>query len=362
MPTPHDSLSFQRGPGMANRFGLAPLTNRQSHDDGTLSDEEYAWLVKRAEGGFGLTMSCAASVHPGGRSWAGQLGVHDDTLLPGMKRLAEGIRAQGSLAIVQIHHGGCRAPSELIGGQAPVAPSAHDVTGARALELEEIHMLREAFIRAAERCEEAGWDGVELHGAHGYLLCQFLSPEYNRREDAYGGSPENRERLLHEIIAGIRERCGRGFCLGVRLSPEGLGLVFGEMLDLARRLLAEERIDFLDMSLWDSFKFPEDEERKEKRLLDWYAGLPRDKVRLAVAGKIHSAEHVRQVLEAGVDFVLLGRAGILHHDFPRQVEENTDFVIRDLPVSREVLRREGLSDKFIGYMGRWPGFVEDGEE
>ena len=197
-------LSLQHGPAMKNRFMLAPLTNTQSHPDGTLSDDEFAWLTYRAEGGFGLTMTCAAHVQAIGQGFPGQLGVFGDQHLPGLTRLAAAIKAKGSIAALQLHHAGNRSPQELI-GQAPVCPSDDPETGARALTLAEVEQLRDDFIAAAVRSEKAGFDGVEIHGAHGYVLCQFLSPTLNRREDRYGGSLENRARLLLRVVDAVRE-------------------------------------------------------------------------------------------------------------------------------------------------------------
>ena len=123
-----DPLSFTRGPAMKNRFMLAPLTNMQSNDDGTLSDEEYRWLTMRAEGGFGLTMTCAAHVQAVGQGFGGQLGVFSDNHIEGLSRLAKGIIDNDSVAICQLYHGGMRAPAEVI-GQAPVSASNDKESG-----------------------------------------------------------------------------------------------------------------------------------------------------------------------------------------------------------------------------------------
>lgn len=174
----------------------------------------------RAAGGFGLTMTCAAHVDALGQGFAGQLGVFSDRHLEGLTRLAEGIKKYDSIAICQLHHAGMRSPADLI-GEAPLCPSADEETGARAMTHAEVEAAIEHFIEAAIRCEKAGFHGVELHGAHGYLLCQFLSAKINRREDEFGGSLENRSRVLLDVIKGIRARCNPDFMLGVRLSPSG---------------------------------------------------------------------------------------------------------------------------------------------
>lgn len=351
-----EPLSFVRGPAMKNRFMLAPLTNLQSHADGTLSDDEFHWLTMRAKGGFGLTMTCAAHVQRVGQGFPGQLGVFSDDHLPGLTRLAKAIKAENSLAVVQLHHAGMRSPEALI-GEKPHCPSDNAETGARGLTAAEVEQLTEDFIAAAVRAERAGFDGVELHGAHGYVLCQFISPEINLRDDRWGGSLENRARIVRDIIAGVRARCRPDFSLGLRLSPERFGVRMGEMRELAQALMVEGELDYLDMSLWDYAKDPEEAEFKGRPLIDWFAELDRGATRLGVAGKIKTGESCRAALDAGADFVLVGRGAVLHHDFPEQVRRDPDFEPIGLPVTREHLRREGLGPAFIDYMNGWKGFV-----
>ena len=350
-------MSFIRGPAMKNRLMLAPLTNLQSHPGGTLSYDEHRWLTLRAQGGFGLTMTAAAHVQAIGQGFPGQVGIFSDIHVPGLARLAEDIRKAGSLGVVQLHHAGMRSPAALI-GEAPVCPSEDTETGSRALTLDEVHRLRDDFIAAAVRADKAGFDGVEIHGAHGYVLCQFLSAETNRRTDAYGGSPENRARLILEIIDGVRASCRPDFNLGLRLSPERFGLSLMEIRDLAGRLFSEAKIDYLDMSLWDCFKEPVEEAHRGRTLMSYFTDLPRGDVRLGVAGKLMSAADARAMLDAGADFVLLGRAAILHHDWPQKAKANPDFRPVSLPVTRAHLETEGLGPTFVNYMSTWAGFVE----
>jgi 2,4-dienoyl-CoA reductase-like NADH-dependent reductase (Old Yellow Enzyme family) len=357
MNTLFEPLPLACGRTLKNRFVLAPLTNTQSHDDGTLSDDEYRWLTMRAQGGFGLTMTCASHVQAVGQGFPGQLGNFSDEHLPGLARLAAGIKAAGSVALTQIHHAGMRAPAKLTGAQ-PVCPSEDAETGARALTAGEVEQVKEDFIAAAQRAERAGFDGIEIHGAHGYLLCQFLSPETNRRTDDYGGSPDNRARLLFDIVAGIRERCARGFIVGVRLSPERFGLRLAEIRDVAARLLREGAIDFLDLSLWDAFKEPEEEAFRGRSLLSYFTELDRGAVKVGVAGKIMGGHDAVRCLDAGTDFVVIGRAALLHHDFPIKVQADPSFNAIQIPVSAEYLRNEGLGPAMIRYMRRWEGFVE----
>ncbi|MGI9168820.1 MAG: NADH:flavin oxidoreductase [Caulobacteraceae bacterium] len=349
-------MTLARGPAWKNRFMLAPLTNSQSHADGRLSDDEFRWLTLRAEGGFGLVMTCAAHMQRQGQGFPGQLGAFSDDHLPGLARLAEAIRARGAVSSLQLHHAGARSPEDLIGVR-PVGPSDDAETGARALTGAEVEAIVEDSVEAAARAERAGFDGVEIHGAHGYILSAFLSPETNRRADAWGGSAERRARIVKEIVAAIRARCRPDFQLGLRLSPERFGLVMAEIRDLAAEMLASGYLDFLDMSLWDAFKAPVDPAFADRPLIDWFAELPRGKTRLGVAGKIMAPQSARRALAQGADFVILGRAAILHHDYPRRLAADPGFQPIAPPVSRAYLAGEGLGPAFIDYMNNWKGFV-----
>jgi 2,4-dienoyl-CoA reductase-like NADH-dependent reductase (Old Yellow Enzyme family) len=351
-----DPLTLAHGPALKNRLALAPLTNMQSHEDGTLGDEEFDWLTYRAEGGFGLTMTCAAQVQPIGRGFHGQLGAFGDQHLPGLARLAAAIKRYDSVAVLQLHHSGIRAPREVI-GQAPVGPSDDAGLGARALTGDEVQRLRDDFIDAAVRAERAGFDGVELHGAHGYALAQFLSPEANRRTDRYGGGLENRARIVREIIDGVRARTGPGFSLGLRLSPERFGMKLAEVRQLAGELMAQAAIDYLDMSLWDHAKEPEETAFQGRSLMSYFADLPRGPVRLGCAGKIVTPDDARACLDGGMDFVLLGRAAILHHDWPHRLAADPSFRPVPTPVGADHLRAERVSPAFLAYLRTFEGFM-----
>jgi len=327
-------LTFPCGLIMKNKFMLAPLTNRQSHEDGKLSDEEFHWLSLRAKGQFGITMTCASHVQAVGKGFPGQLGIYDDIHINGHQRLTKEIKSHGSLAVIQLHHAGMRSPKELIEGL-PVCPSKNEETGARALTLKEVEALRDDFILAGIRAQKCG----------------------------YGGSLDNRCRIVFEIINGIRQACGEKFLMGIRLSPEKFGMRLDEVKLFCQQLIDSKKIDFLDVSLWDSFKYPEEdkdkEQNKEKTLLDHFTELDFNNVLLTVAGKISTGNDVHNIINSKVDFVTIGRSAILHHDFPQKVIENSEFEPITLPVTKEYLNKEGLSDIFVNYMKKWPGFVEE---
>ena len=357
MTTPSAPLTFTRGPAMANRMMLAPLTNLQSHPDGTLSDDEIRWLTMRAQGGMGLVMTAAAHVQRQGQGFPGQLGIWSDDHLPRLTQLADAIRAGGALSSVQLHHAGIRSPKDLI-GEAPQGPYADEATGSRALTTAEVEHLRDDFIAAAVRAERAGFDGVEIHGAHGYVLAQFLDADNNQRTDGYGGDFAGRARIIREVIDGVRAATRPDFQVGLRLSPERFCIRMAEALELAQSVMTGGQLDYLDMSLWDCFKEPQDPDFAGQPLIKLFTALPRGNTRLGVAGKIMDAAKVQACLDAGADFVLVGRGAILHHDFARRVIADPAFAATPTPVTRAHLQAEGLGPAFVDYMASWKGFVE----
>ncbi len=358
MESPLTPLSFTRGPGLVNRMMLAPMTNTQSHADGTLSAEERLWLTMRAKGGFGGVMTAAAFVAPEGKGFTGQLGVHDDRCIEPLRLLTDAVRKEGCPSYVQLHHAGMRATQSETGLPA-IAPSAVADWNAREMTVAEIQGAIEAYVRGAERAEQAGFDGVEIHGAHTYLIAEFLSAEYNRREDDWGGSLDNRARFLRAIIDGVRTRCGRDFTVGLRLSGERMGMRMGEVLSLCEELCAEGKLDFLELSLWDAFKDPEEDQYKGRPLFQWFADLERGDTRLGIAGRIRSGANIRTLLDAGIDFALIGYAGILNHDFPRRLGSDPEFRMPPLPTTPAHLAAEGLSPAFISYLRTdFQGFMD----
>ncbi|MFV8817890.1 NADH:flavin oxidoreductase [Haliea sp. E17] len=351
-----EALEFPCGRQARNRWMLAPMTNCQSLDNGAPSPADFHWLEMRAQGGFGMVLSAAAYINPRGKGFPGQLGIDSDALVPELSRLVQTLKQHDSLALVQLYHAGLRALPEA--GDQLLAPSDDETTGARALTNTEVYACIEEFIAGAERAQRAGFDGVELHAAHTYLLHEFISSDFNRREDEFGGSAENRCRALISILQGVRQRCGADFIVGVRLSPEALMISQDEAMDAYRRIIASETVDFIDLSMWDVRKQPAEEAYVGRALLDYYAEIPRGAVKLGVAGKLYSAADAAWALDNGADFVLPGRGAILHHDFPLRAENDPEFSSIALPVSAQYLRREGLGEAFIRYIeGQWPDFI-----
>lgn len=335
---------------MSHRVALSPLTNEQSRDDnGALTDEEIHWLAMRAAGDFAMVMTAAAYVHVSGKGFQGQLGACDDAHDEGLVKLAKEIQKNGAktkaLSIVQLHHGGQRG----IAG-CNVGPSDDEATRTKAIS--DVSTLVSWFVSSAQRCQRAGFDGVEIHGAHGYILTSFLSATSNKRTDAYGGTLENRSRVIREIIQGIRKACGASFLLGLRLSVERYQIDTEEMVQLVRELCAEKTLDFIDLSLWDVLKLPEAPSLQWQSLMAHFMGIPRHHTRLGVVGKINSAAMAATCLELGADFVFIGRASIRHHDFARRALEDPSFVRTPPPYTDEELAAEGVSPAFLRYLHR----------
>jgi len=348
---------------MKNRIALAPMTNTQSHPDGRASQAEMEWLERRAQGGFGLVITCASHVNRWGQGWPGQMGIFDDELLPGLKEVAESIKRHGSLGMVQLHHGGLRAPKELT-GRIPktvvdVAPNKAHPDGAKALTSDEIESVMEDFTGAAVRAERAGFQGIQLHAAHGYMLSQFFDRHLNRRSDQWGETFDNRVRVLVETIRRIKHRVTSEFVISVRFSPENYGS--GGFYPLAESFelidcLIEEGVDLLDASLWDVFKVPEDPDFQNTDLITAIASHVNDRKPLMVAGKIWTIEDAHAALDRGADFIALGRVAIGNPDWP-QALAGQNLELRKPPFSPVWLAEQKLGEKFIQYLRRWPNFV-----
>jgi len=354
-PVLFEPLTFLRGPAAENRLILSPMTSDQALPDGSVTEDELRWLGMRARGGFGFIMTSACYVQPEGKGGQGQFGIWSDDHVAGYARLAAVIKAHTRMAALQLHHAGYRSPRRCV--PQPVGPSDDPESGARGLSTAEVEQLVADFVSGARRAQQAGFDGVELHGAHGYILTQFLSPADNRRDDRYGGSLENRARIVFEIIDGVREACRPDFQLGLRLSAERYGLRLPEMRELAAEIMGQGKIDYLDLSLWDAGKEPADEAFQGRPLVSYFTDLPRHGVRLGVAGKIMTPRVAARLIEAGADFVMIGRAAILHHDFPLRARADPAFQPVPLPVTAEYLANEGLGRRFLQYMATWDGFV-----
>lgn len=240
---------------LRNRIVMPPMWSGHAHPDGSVTDAIVEYHRRRAAAGCGLVIVEHSFVHPRGRHSDTQLGAHDDAMTAGLARLAAAVKAEGAVACLQISHAGSRTTSAVV-FRPPLAPSAlrhpyepeGEVPGEATVD--DLRVVVRSFGEAAARAGEAGFDAVEVHAAHGFLLSQFLSPLTNRRQDAYGGSPENRLRLHLEVLAEVRRRLDGRLPVFVRLGAHDEtpgGLTTEESAPAAARL-AEAGAAAVDVS------------------------------------------------------------------------------------------------------------------
>ena len=208
---------------LKNRLVMAPMVTNYAAEDGAVTQRLIDYLVARAWGGVGLIETEAAYVRPDGRGFSHQLGIHRDELIPGLQELTRLVHEGKAKVAVQLFHAGRQTGASITGTQ-PVAPSPLPDPSSgelpRELLVEEILEIEDAFVQAAVRAQKAGFDAVEVHGAHGYLIGAFLSPFSNRRTDEYGGNLEGRARFAAEIVSRIRQAVGDDLPLIFRISAD----------------------------------------------------------------------------------------------------------------------------------------------
>lgn len=232
------------GMTLKNRAVMPPMGTGYGNADSMVSDRLVAYLARRAQGGTGLIITEVCAVDPRGKGFPNEIGVWSDEFIPGLSLIPEALHRHGAKVALQLHHAG-RETFEAAAGAMPEAPSAIPsvILGqpCEAMSLERVHQIIDAFAQAAGRAKTAGFDAVEIHGAHGYLLNQFLSPFSNKRDDEYGGSEENRERFILDIIKSVRKKVGKDFPVWIRVSADevirgGYDLAF--MKQFAPRMVA----------------------------------------------------------------------------------------------------------------------------
>ena len=331
------------GPGLWDpvRLGNMELRNRAvmpamgtgyaSHE-GRVTPRLLAYLRRRAEGGVGLVITEVLAVHPSGRALANQLGIYDDTFLPGLSELASTVKAAGAAVAAQLHHAGRETFPQVIGGQ-PVAPSPIPSRAMgqvpRELTREEIAGLVACFAAAARRAREAGFDAVEVHGAHGYLVNQFLSPYSNRREDEYGRDAEGRFLFAREVVREIKREAGSDYPVIFRFSAcedvKG-GYDLDYILPLLT-LLEEEGVDAFHVSrgVYDSpgnptcpgLHYPAGINVENAARVKETVGVP-----VIVVGKLHDPRTAEEVIRKGqADLVAFGRQHLADPHFLAKAAE-----------------------------------------
>ena len=314
-----------------NRIIMAPMGTLFAHEDGTVAERTCDYYEERAKGGAGLIIVEIAAVSREGKGHARVLGIYNDEFVPGLRRLVEAVHRHGVPIVQQIYHAGRQTNAAGAGGQ-PVAPSAIPCplmkVVPRELTIAEIELLIVDFAAGAARAKEAGFDAVELHGAHGYLLCQFLSPYSNKRTDAYGGSLENRMKFPLGIVARVQETVGPDFPLLYRLSAEEDvpgGLTLDETRIFAQRL-QDAGVHGLDVSTGNygalhTMIQPGSAPRgclvplaaEIKKVVD---------IPVTVAGRMNDPVLADAVIHEGkADFISLGRPLLADPEYPNKAKE-----------------------------------------
>jgi 2,4-dienoyl-CoA reductase-like NADH-dependent reductase (Old Yellow Enzyme family) len=205
---------------LKNRFVRSATAEGMATEDGVCTPRLIKLMTELAEGGVGLIITGHAYVTKRGQATPWQLGIYDDKLIPGLREMTDAVHERDGRIVAQLAHSGLRANPKLIDG-APLAPTAMEGLNevvAQEMTSEDINATVEAFGNAGERAREAGFDGIQIHAAHSYLLSQFLSPAFNLRGDAYGGSIENRTRVLVDILEAIRKRVGIDYPLLIKMN------------------------------------------------------------------------------------------------------------------------------------------------
>lgn len=307
-----------------NRLAFAPVSTELGNADGTVSPAMLEYYEVRARGGVGMVIVEAAFPDPRGRRLPHHLFLHDDSFIPGLSELAKRIKDAGAAAILQMAHGG-RSSVSAITGYTPVAPSpvATEVTHVssqgempRQLTIQEIRALVQDFAAGAARARKAGFDGVELHGGHGYLLSNFLSPEANLRSDEYGGDIAGRSRFYRELVEAIKARLGKDFPVIARINCRDYtrgGLEFADSM-VATQILEKAGADAIHLTGGVHASQPPvmiaPMSQPAGLLVPYAAQLkPLLHVPLITVNRIHDPALAEDILEKGsADMVAMGRA------------------------------------------------------
>lgn len=329
---------FKNGMTVKNRVVIPPMTEVSALADGTVSRDELEYFKQRA-GGVGLFISPVANINALGKGFEGELSVASDRFLPRLAEMAQAMKGNGSRAILQIFSAGRMSNSKVLRGEQPVSASAVAATRAnsqvpRALTDAEIEQTIRDFAAATRRAIQAGFDGVELHGANTYLLQQFFSPHSNRRTDKWGGSLKKRMAFPLAVIKAcaqvVKEYAHEPFLLGYRISPEEIETPGIRMADTLKFIdvLADQPLDYLHISMGDVFRTSLNDETDSEPLIKKIQQQVAGRLPLISVGEVETPAEAEKVMDAGIDFVAIGREYIREPRWVQKVENNDEQAIR----------------------------------
>ena len=323
-----EPFSLSAGFALRNRIVMAPMTTWAGNDDGTVSEEEESYYRLRVKD-VGLVITGCTHVQENGIGFTHEFAAYDDKFVPSLKRLATAAKSGGAPAILQMFHAGVKTSPDLVSDivaasavAGDAGPSAPAVTP-RPLADEEVEDVVHAFGEATRRAIEAGFDGVELHGAHGFLLQNFLSPHFNQRNDRWGGSIENRMRFPLAVVAAVRkaiaDHATRPFVLGYRITLDELhedGLRIADSLTLVNRLI-DAGIDYLHVSLADALEARPVDAPDGSTIIEIVRNHLDGRIPLIAAGRIRTPEQAGQAIAAGLSLVAVGQGLVMNPDWVR---------------------------------------------
>lgn len=345
---------------MANRLVMPGMDSGQNAHDGTVNQDTLDYYGARARGGFGLIIveySCVD--YETGVGMPGELDISKDENIPGFSRLVEEIKSSGARVCLQLHHAGRETAPPLIGGKQPIAPSAIPCplnrSLPRAMTTEEVYDMVQKYIEAAQRAKKAGFDGVEIHAAHGYLPASFMSTRSNRRLDEFGGTLENRMRFVRLIIEGIKEKCGQDFPILVRISADEVrigGIKLNESIVQAK-MLEQYGVDAIHVSIgtYGAYEYivPTNDLPDAFNLHSAAAIKKAVSIPVISVGRYVEPEVIEKALARGeTDFVALGRQSIADPCFPNKMKAN---MLMDIIPCQNCNQRCNANDPIVAELG-----------
>ena len=324
------TYTLNNGVTIKNRLVVAPMTHFGSQADGLISDQERTFLNNRA-GDMGLFITAATLVQKDGKAFHGQPEATGEHCLDSLKETAQILQQQGAKAILQIHHGGSKAIDELLDGLDKISASASEAEHTREATAEEVEALIASYAQAADLALRAGFDGVEIHGANGYLIQQFYSAQSNRRNDQWGGSLENRMRFplaVIDAVVAVREKHQRNdFIIGYRFSPEepgddGLTMTeTGALIDA----LVQKPLQYLHVSLWEFDKKIRRGGDTAQTRMQFIHERINGKLPLIGVGNLFTADQILAAYETGwAEFIALGKTVMINPHIATQIHEGRE--------------------------------------
>jgi len=365
-------LLFANGSSLKNRIVMSPMTTWSSNEDFTISDEEVEYYKKRVNG-VGLVITGCTHVTANGIGFTHEFAGYDDTFVPSLKKLANAAKSGGATAILQMFHAGNKAIPGLIPDGEVVSASTvssgpivlfEKENFPKELSENEIQQIIKAFGETTRRAIEAGFDGVEIHGAHGFLLQNFISPFFNNRKDKWGGSLENRLRLSLEILREVKnivsKYADRPFLIGYRISPEEFPQQTYGLPDtfVLMDKLIEEKIDYLHFSLFDAVdQKPIDSEFSKEPISVALNNYVNSRVPVLVAGGITTPAMAHQVVDYGISMVAIGRTLIVNPDWVELTQNGEEDKIT-LILKQETVKEKKIPSKLMTIFEKLEGWVQ----